>query len=61
MYKKDVKYQIKRFAVNQGLAASVDEVPGNDVEEVWDFINTKLEEQAAEATKLATSTDEEID
>lgn len=55
MYKKDVKYQIKRFAVNQGLAASVDEVPGNDVEEVWDFINTKLEEQAA------TSTDEEID
>lgn len=58
MDKKDVKYQIKRYAVNQGLAASIEEVPGNDVAEVWDFINTKLEEQAASS---ATSADEEID
>lgn len=57
MVKNDVKYQIKRYAVNLGLAEKIDAVPGNDVAEVWDFINTKLEEQAATS---ATSVEEEI-
>ena len=41
--KHDIRYQLKRWAVIQGLAESIDQVPGYDTAEVMDFINTKLE------------------
>lgn len=52
MAKNDLRYELKRYAVNLGLAESIDKVTGTDSAEVLDFINTKLEEKKAQEQAL---------